>query len=119
MRTYTPDKWVVLEFDTPGHGKFHKVFGSWGGGYLDGQSWKLSSGFDKTLEAFEDETNYHINNFSGSAYSVSKHEAAYGMTGYAQGVYCAFLRQAEDAGSSIRIVDREEVAGLLNIVNEP
>jgi hypothetical protein len=47
MSTYYPDKWVLVEFDSPGNGKITKVMASNYGGYLGGDSWKLSSGVNK------------------------------------------------------------------------
>ena len=50
-----PSKWVILKIDDQ---STYKVFGTWGGGYLDGQSWKLNSGIAKVTE---DEDNYTNN----------------------------------------------------------
>ena len=38
-----PQGWVILKFSTPTD-TFYKIFSSWRGGYLDGDSWRLSSG---------------------------------------------------------------------------
>lgn len=38
-----PQGWVILKFSTPAD-TFYKIFSSWRGGYLDGDSWRLSSG---------------------------------------------------------------------------
>lgn len=38
----TPDRWVVLEI-TNEEGVFRKVLSGWQGGYLDGDSWRMSS----------------------------------------------------------------------------
>lgn len=39
----TPDKWVILKLPND----YYKVFGTWAGGYLDGDRWKLNSGMVK------------------------------------------------------------------------
>jgi hypothetical protein len=44
MSTYTPDAWVILEINSVEHGKCRKILAGWFGGYLSGDSWKLSSG---------------------------------------------------------------------------
>ena len=77
----TPDKWVVLKLDD-GKQTYYKVFGSWAGGYLDGDKWKLNSGI-ATVE--EDEDFYYFIGFSGSCYKC--HKKAYGvMTSYSQSI---------------------------------
>ncbi|WP_282145470.1 hypothetical protein [Alteromonas stellipolaris] len=38
-----PQGWVILKFSAPTD-TFYKIFSSWRGGYLDGDSWRLSSG---------------------------------------------------------------------------
>ena len=61
-REYNPNRWVILSF-TDEKETWYKVFGSWSGGYLDGDSWRLSSGLDK----IEEEGDYYLmRNHSGS-----------------------------------------------------
>ena len=60
----TPDKWVIVKVPQGA-----KVLGSWSGGYLDGDSWKLSSGL-KSIE--EDGDYYLMHNVSGSIYKCHK-----------------------------------------------
>ncbi len=75
MTDYTPDRWAVIKFDAP-DGPLHKVFGSWKGGYLDGDSWRMNSGVDSvTVEG--DLIIFH--GLSGSTYTV--HKDAYGVAG--------------------------------------
>ena len=59
---YTPDAWVVLEFEYSGE-VIRKVFAGWYGGYTTGDSWKLSSGITK-VEYEGDIILFH--NYSGS-----------------------------------------------------
>ncbi len=50
----TPDKWVVVKIVSE-HGTVYKVLGSWYGGYLYGNSWRMNSGItrvEKTEHAF-------------------------------------------------------------------
>lgn len=46
MTEYTPDSWVVIKM-THKNETFYKVLGGWAGGYLDGDSWRLSSVIEK------------------------------------------------------------------------
>lgn len=72
MMIETPNRWLLVEV-----GDIHKVFASWSGGYLDGDSWKLNSGI-KSVEKDGDYFLFH--GFSGSIYKC--HKDAYGATGY-------------------------------------
>lgn len=74
----TPDKWVILKLPND----YYKVFGTWAGGYLDGDRWKLNSGIEKVEQ---DDDYYYFIGFSGSCYKC--HKNSYGTaTSYGQGV---------------------------------
>ena len=60
----TPDRWVIINVPQGA-----KVLGSWSGGYIDGDSWQLSSGL-KSIE--EDGDYYLMHNVSGSIYKCHK-----------------------------------------------
>ena len=68
MSTNTPDSWVVVRLTTS-RTSIDKVLAGWYGGYLDGDSWKLSSGIMST-EEFDDR--YEFTNHSGSVYVCYK-----------------------------------------------
>jgi len=70
MKEYTPDRWVVLEFDSVEYGKYRKVLASWYGGFAGSDNWKLSSSIDNIVIA-EDEF-YSFYNSSGSVYYCHK-----------------------------------------------
>lgn len=73
--TEIPDNWVVLKIPDG-----FKVFATWAGGYLDGDSWKINSGIK---EVEEDEDYYYFIGFSGSCYKC--HKKGYGVaTSYGQ-----------------------------------
>jgi hypothetical protein len=69
--TETPEKWVVLKLPD----NSYKVFGTWGGGYLDGSRWKLNSG---VKEVKEDTDFYYFIGHSGSCYKC--HKKSYGIS---------------------------------------
>lgn len=70
--TYTPDKWLIIKCPT-----CYKVFGTWHGGYLDGDSWRTNSGITNV----EEESDYYL--FYGESGSVYKcHKGHYGSTAY-------------------------------------
>jgi hypothetical protein len=77
--TYQPDKWLLLKIN--GQHPHSRVFGSWAGGYLDGDSWRLNSG----ITSVEEDGDYYIfNGHTGSKYRC--HKEMYGATvyGYSQ-----------------------------------
>jgi hypothetical protein len=104
MSTYTPDRWVVLEFDYNGD-VLRKVFAGWYGGYTNGDSWKLSSGITETKE-FEDR--YEFLNESGSLYIC--HKGAHGMGGYQSGIYVTWQKQiAESNTATMKLIEDYDV----------
>jgi hypothetical protein len=68
------------------------VFAGWYGGYLDGDSWKLSSGITETKE-FDDR--YEFDNISGSLYICYKKN--YGMSGYQTSILSSLEKQIAEA----------------------
>lgn len=66
---HKPHGWVILKF-TQEREVFFKIFASWRGGYLDGDSWRLSSG-SKELPSLSDCGGYWIwPQKSGSCYHL-------------------------------------------------
>ena len=66
----TPERWVILKI--PGNN--YKVFGTWAGGYLGSDRWKLNSGIEKVEQ---DDDYYYFVGFSGSCYKC--HKKGYGI----------------------------------------
>jgi hypothetical protein len=82
----TPERWVILKVPNG-----HKVYGTWAGGYLDGDSWKMNSGIK---EVEEDENYYYFIGYSGSCYACNK--KGYGTaTSFGQGVLDNYVKKAE------------------------
>ena len=103
MSTYTPDRWVMIEFDY-GSEKIRKIFAGWYGGFANGDSWKLSSGVTETAE----EGDYYVfTNYSGSIYRC--HKQGKGMSGYMYSIYSSWQEQVarEGSGVSFELVDLE------------
>lgn len=75
---YNPDKWVILKFKDKNN-TWYKVLGSWYGGYINGDSWRMSSG----LVRIEDkEDHYDMHNHSGSIYRVGKESEGMHLTAH-------------------------------------
>ena len=75
VTTYTPDKWVVVKI--AGDDPHYRVFGSWLGGYLKGESWRVNSGIVRVEEA---DDHFIFYGTTGSIYLCPKEK--YGMTSY-------------------------------------
>ena len=74
--TTRPNKWTILRIEKSDGEVINKVFGSWSGGYLDGDSWRLNSGIEK-VEYHDDR--FVFQGYSGSTYTCSKDR--YGIAG--------------------------------------
>lgn len=104
MSVYNPDKWLLLEI-TPDDDTdiYLKVFGTWGGGYLSGDSFRINSGIESITQ---DDEYYYFKGYSGSVYKCYKN--SYGVTGaYNYGVVSNLEKQV-----GVRVVDESEVKGL-------
>ena len=108
--TETPDKWVVLKLKNEGT-TIYKVFGSWAGGYLDGDRWQMNSGI---VSVEEDVDYYYFIGYSGSCYKC--HKNSYGiMTSYSQAVLDSLIDKARIIGANISVLlDDTKFMELLN-----
>ena len=109
MHEYTPDVWVILEFDAPSLEKpMHKVFGGWYGGFAGSDSWKLNSGITQVRR---DGDWYEFDGYSGSTYRCNDHN--YHMSGLMHGILAQWQKQADERGDiTIKILSLDEVAKL-------
>jgi hypothetical protein len=67
----------------------YKVLGSWAGGFLHGDSWRLNSG---VVAVGRDRDHWIFRGSSGSIYRC--HKDAYGMTAYTASVLAAWQKGA-------------------------
>lgn len=93
-----PERWMVLKIVTSD--TLYKVFGSWAGGYLGEDRWRINSGISRVEE---DEDNYYFYGFSGSCYKCKK--GSYGVVG---GIARATLSKMLENGSvKVEVLDPE------------
>ena len=79
-----PKRWVILKLPN-----CYKVYGTWAGGYLNGDRWKLNSGIEKVQQ---DKDFYYFIGFSGSCYKC--HKKGYGTaTAFGLGVLNKIIEQ--------------------------
>lgn len=99
MNTYNPDYWVIVQID-----ENKKVLAGWVGGYLDGDSWRMSSGITDIKVRGDDVT---ITNRSGSVYQCKK--SGYGFTGLMGQVYQGMQKTAIEEGIELSVMDVEDL----------
>lgn len=96
MSEYYPDGWILCEIRGEKE-TFYKVFGSWRGGFAQGDSWRMNSGVTKCEKQGKV---YKFSGHSGSAYYC--HEDGYGRLGaYNHGVLSDYEHRSEGMLSAI------------------
>jgi hypothetical protein len=99
----TPEKWTILKV-----GDFYKVFGTWAGGYIGNDRWKLNSGISKVES---DDKYYYIIGYSGSCYKCKK--TSYGViTSYGRNILDVILLD-----SNAVIVEESKLEEVFNNIN--
>lgn len=96
---YNPDKWTIIKVDNGKDDVFYKVFATWSGGYLSGDSWQMNSGIVSTKK---DGEYYEFTGSSGSVYRC--YEDAYGSNMYGHGVMKSLLDKFPD---TLSLVDED------------
>lgn len=91
---YSPDRWTVIKItpiaeDVP----HYRVFGTWGGSYLHGQSWKMNSGITSVTE---DDDYFYFTGSSGSVYRCNKDPGSYGYFSYGMSVLSSIIEESRE-----------------------
>lgn len=86
---YRPDRWLMVKLTNDKNEVHYRVFATWSGGYLDGDSWKLNSGVTSLKETKE---RFYFEGSSGSTYICNK--TSYGSTGYGQSVLSGLITKS-------------------------
>ena len=99
---YHPDGWVVLKIQTESE-LIYKLFASWSGGYLNGDSWKLNSGITKV--DFDDPY-FYFEGHSGSVYCVTKNSYDR-LSLYSFGVLFRITEDGKENGFTVEVMPEE------------
>jgi len=101
--TEYPHRWVILKLPN----NLYKVFGTWSGGYLDGDRWKLNSGIQKVEQ---DNNFYYFFGYSGSCYKC--HKNGYGInSSYGTGI---LNKMTEQLNGQIKVLeDRDDWSDII------
>lgn len=112
MSVYTPDSWRIVKIQAPGHDHYYRIIAGWGGGYLYGANWKLSSGIESLkdndgIESFKDNGDYYVSDqSSGSVYKL--HKSAERMSGIMSSIFATYNEQATDQGWTFEVISLED-----------
>jgi hypothetical protein len=98
MSVYTPDGYAVIK-TTVNDDTFFKVFSSWSGGYLHGDSYRLNSGISKLVV---DGEFYCFHGFSGSVVEVYKDSTR--ISAYNSGILAKVVGQKD-----IELLEYEDI----------
>lgn len=95
---YRPDRWVVLKLNN-----IYKVFGTWRGSYLTGDSWRLNSG----IVGVEKEDDFYIfKGYSSSLYYC--HQNMYGSTSYGNGILDSWIEELDGTENRGEVLEDKE-----------
>jgi len=112
MSEYNPESWVIIKIindktDQDDLKVLYKVFGSWRGGFADGDSWRLNSGITKVGEH---DTYYTFYGASGSAYRCYKTGEGRPMGSHNTGVLGQIMNQLNNKdGITAMVVKAKEM----------
>lgn len=107
MSAYTPDAWVIIEVDSPEHGKISKILAGWYGGFGGSNSWKISSGIVDFVEFYSpDSAVYKSLQHSGSSYVLYKR--AERLTVLTAGILSEYQEKLSEIGATMQVIDSRE-----------
>ena len=110
---YQPDKWVVLKIST-GSTLVYKVFGTWYGGYMGSDSWRMNSGV--TSVQVKENGMVEFYGSSGSVYSCDMR--SYGCTMHGTGVLSILIKGGEKQGITVEVMPLDTDFSSLDYGNE-
>lgn len=111
---YQPDKFVLVKVTSDKEQQgFYRVFASWYGGYISGDSWKMNSGCT-SVETVDN--CYVFSGESGSQYIC--HKDTYGCTLYSTGVLYNLKEQGKSQGIILEEVQEEDLLEVIASINK-
>lgn len=92
MSDYSPDCWIIVEISGTSIPKTHRrILAGWYGDFLQGDSWKLSSGIESVTERLE---HWEVANTSGSIYMLHKNNE--GFSRLTQAIFESYKEDSSD-----------------------
>ena len=87
---YHPNKWVVVKLTPQNEPVYYRVFATWYGGYLHGDSWQMNSGI---VSVKHENGFYKFKGASGSRYDCP--EESYGTSAWSSMVLSDLINNAK------------------------
>lgn len=106
---HKPHGWVILKITTSEE-VYYKIFGSWRGGYLNGEAWRFSSGSDKPPTISECGNYWVWPQESGSCYHLPVNEED-GYTFYTGQILSNIIIDSEESDA---LIERVELSSILS-----
>lgn len=89
---YSPERWLIIKIESKNDPSYHyRVFGTWGGSYLEGQSWKMNSGI---VSVTESDDYFYFKGYTGSIYRCPKR--CYGIFSYGMDVLQNIIENSKE-----------------------
>jgi hypothetical protein len=97
-----PHRWVVIQIKSNLYkSNLYKVFGTWYGGYLSDDRWRMNSGI---VSIEEDDDFYYFKGYSNSMYKCNK--KSYGTSFWTRGILNSIIEEAKNISEvEITILD--------------
>ena len=102
--TYNPNYWLILRMSSDQGVVFYKVFATWVGGYVNGDSWRMNSGI---VQVKRKENIIEFHGTSGSIYECLMDEGSYRTSMYTQSVLDSMIQKADLIGAKIEVLPFE------------
>lgn len=100
---YNAEGWVVLKYKAPNNKVYYRIFASWRGGYLNGDSWRLSSGSEELPQLSSCGEFWIWPQMSGSCYKLPVNQED-GYTSYTGAILSSIIdRSGEDGTQKERV----------------
>jgi len=104
-----PHRWVVIQIKS----NLYKVFGTWYGGYLSDDRWRMNSGI---VSIEEDDNFYYFKGYSNSIYKCNK--KSYGTSFWTRGILNVMIEEAKNISEvEITILDENTNFKELTLIN--
>jgi len=109
--TYDVEGWVILKYTVCNEKVYYRIFASWRGDYLNGDSWRLSSGSEELPQLSSCGKLWLWPQMSGSCYELPINEED-GYTSYTGAILSSIISRSGEGGTQI---ERVKLALLLSI----
>jgi hypothetical protein len=105
---YDVEGWVILKYTVGNEKVYYRIFASWRGGYLNGDSWRVSSGSEQLPQLSSCGKYWLWPQMSDSCYELPINEEG-GYTSYTGAILSSIISRT---GEDDTIIERIKLASL-------